>query len=346
MAGTVGGGRDFDVREGSPGSLVELVFDACVGNLNLSVDHRKLDLVGDLLADVLQVALGIGFSLLIDRSVDLGFQLEVEGDARICAAELLDPGCLFQIGAVDLGVMLDLAPFDQASVNFLIRAELTTVPDKGSAGSGEGDDLDMLDFLEASVSAGVDEVGRDQALVSQKLKIAGELPLLSAINGFAEVAHRDDPKPSDFAQQSHLFGPELKTKVERREPVSSDSRVNFSLPFRGELPLPFGPGPIRLPLSSELGNVEWAFVGCLFSHDLAPEFERGGRQSWGRTRRAGSLARAVLRIALPASVRNIVANAKVEAHGRYEIGPAIRDRSQRPVGQSKILRAPFDTWRL
>src|SRR6266566_5644945 len=122
MTGTVGGGRDFDVREGSPRSLIELVFDAGVGNLNLSVDDRKLDLIGDLLADVLHVSLGIGFALVMDRSMDLGFQLEVECDARICTAELLDPGGLFQISAVDLRVMLDLTPFDQASVNFLIRA--------------------------------------------------------------------------------------------------------------------------------------------------------------------------------------------------------------------------------
>src|SRR4029077_329794 len=108
-AWTGGGGRDFDVREGGPGSLLELVFDACVGNLNLSVDHRKLDLVGDLLSDLLQVALGIGFSLVIDRSLNLGFQLEVEGNARIFATEALDPACLFQISTVDLGVMLNLA---------------------------------------------------------------------------------------------------------------------------------------------------------------------------------------------------------------------------------------------
>ena len=259
---------------------------------------------------------GVGFALVIDRSLNLGFQLEVEGNARISASKLLDSACLFQISAVDLGIMLDLAPFDQARINLLIRTQLTPVPDKGSAGSGEGDDLDTLDFLEASVSAGVDEVDGDQAFVSQELEIAGELPLLAAIHGLAEVAHRDDPKPSDFAQQFHLFGPELKTKVERRETVSSDSRVNFSLAFWGKLPLSFGPGAVRSTLPCGLGNIEWAFVGCLFSHDLAPEFERGGRQSWDRTRGAGSLTRAALRIALPASVGNIVGNAKVEAHGR------------------------------
>ena len=58
---------------------------------------------------------------MIDRSLNLGFQLEVEGNARIFATEALDPACLFQISTVDLGVMLNLAPLDQASVHFLIR---------------------------------------------------------------------------------------------------------------------------------------------------------------------------------------------------------------------------------
>src|SRR4029077_9732299 len=81
-AWTGGGGRDFDVREGSPGSLVELVFDACVGNLNLSVDHRELDLVGDLLPDLVQVALGIGFSLVIDRSLNLWLSTRSRGQCE------------------------------------------------------------------------------------------------------------------------------------------------------------------------------------------------------------------------------------------------------------------------
>jgi hypothetical protein len=134
--------------------------------------------------------------------------------------------------------------------------------------------------------------------------------------------------------------------VERREPVSSDSRVNFSLPFWGEFPLPFGPGAGRSTLPRGFGNVERAFVGCLFFHDLAPAFERRRRQSWDRARRVRSLAWPALGVAIPASVGNIVGNAKVESHGGEQIGLVMRDGSQRPVCQSKILLALFDSWRL
>ena len=62
--------------------------------------------------------------------------------------------------------MFDLASFDQASVNFLIRTYLATMPDQGSAGSGVGHDLDALDFLESAIAASVHEVGGDQTVIA------------------------------------------------------------------------------------------------------------------------------------------------------------------------------------
>src|ERR1700730_7313538 len=74
-----------------------------------------------------KVAVGIDFPLVIDRALDLGFQFEVEDDAWVGAAEVLDAVRLFQISPVNLGIVFDFASLDQAAVDLLVRTELATV---------------------------------------------------------------------------------------------------------------------------------------------------------------------------------------------------------------------------
>lgn len=130
----------------------------------------------------------------------------------------------------------------------------------------------------------------------------GELPLLAVIHGFDEVAGGDDPKTTNFAEKLDFFGPELETQVARRESVSSSSRLGFPRPFWDKFSLWVGAVLDRRLPSGGLGNVEWAFVGCLFFHQLASEFERRRRQRRDRARGVRSFAGPVLRVALPASV--------------------------------------------
>jgi hypothetical protein len=65
------------------------------------------------LLDLVDVAFGVGLAFGVDGFLNLSLQLEVEPDTESFTARVLDLLRLFQIGAIDLRVVLNLARLDQ-----------------------------------------------------------------------------------------------------------------------------------------------------------------------------------------------------------------------------------------
>ena len=110
-------GREFQI-DVSAFAVCGLVLDAQVRQTDLAVDDRQLVQLGQILlpAGIAEVAV---VALLVQLSVDLLLEFEVENDAVDPASCGLDLGRFGLIHLVDGGVVRDLGGFDEPGIDGL-----------------------------------------------------------------------------------------------------------------------------------------------------------------------------------------------------------------------------------
>jgi hypothetical protein len=73
MTGAVGGSQDFDVLVSRLRTLVEVVLDPGIGNLNAVIDEGKIKSLRNLLFDLVHIALRVGLARGVDGFLNLRF---------------------------------------------------------------------------------------------------------------------------------------------------------------------------------------------------------------------------------------------------------------------------------
>ena len=81
MLRTVSGSHHFDVGEGRLRSLVLLVVDSSIGNLNLIANKWEVDPLGDFLSDLAKVAVRFRLPGGVDCFLNFVFQFKVQLDS-------------------------------------------------------------------------------------------------------------------------------------------------------------------------------------------------------------------------------------------------------------------------
>src|SRR6185437_1345863 len=208
MTGPIGRGQDFDVLVAGAWTLIDLlivlarqvVFNARIGNLDAAVHERQIELPGHLLLDLIHAAFGIGFAVGVYGLLNLRLQLEIEPDTRVRSAVPLDPLGFFQAGAINLGIVFDLARLDHARIELLVLRQSAGLPRDGPAVFGQGDDLDALYPAATTVTAGIYRINLNQPLPAQKGQVALHARLSVAIDGFGKVARGDDTEAAHFGE--------------------------------------------------------------------------------------------------------------------------------------------------
>jgi len=153
--------HNFDVRESCLRSLIEFVVDAGVRNLNLVVRMWKFESFSDLLLDFGKVPFRLSFAGGVEGFLDFVFQFKIKLDAKILAPSVLDPPGFFEVGAVNLGIVLNFARLHQSVVKLLIEREFPSLVSQPLTVLGERYNFDALGAKPAPVITGRDGIDPD-----------------------------------------------------------------------------------------------------------------------------------------------------------------------------------------
>jgi len=133
MFWTIGGGYDFDVGEGRLRSLVKLVMNASVWNLNFVIDIWQMEALGHFLLDLGDIALMFRFPSSVHCLIDVSLELKIKLNVEILGPSALDLFRLFEISAVDLGVVLGFPWLHKPVVKLLFRSKLASLMGQAQA---------------------------------------------------------------------------------------------------------------------------------------------------------------------------------------------------------------------
>src|SRR5258708_27637776 len=133
MLRTIGGGYDFYVGEGRLRSLVKLVMNASVWNFNSVIDIWQMEALGHFLLDLGDVALRFRFPSSVHRLVDVSLELKIKLNAERLAPCALDLFRLFEVSAVDLGIVFGFPWLYKPVVELLFRRKLASLMGQAQA---------------------------------------------------------------------------------------------------------------------------------------------------------------------------------------------------------------------
>src|SRR5260370_20399572 len=100
--------------------MVWLIVAWSIGNLNLVADEWQVEPFGDLLLNLSEVPFRFGFPGVIQSFLGFVFQFKIKLDPEILTSTAFDALGFFQVGAVNLRVMLRFTRFHKAVVEPLI----------------------------------------------------------------------------------------------------------------------------------------------------------------------------------------------------------------------------------
>src|SRR5713226_6767639 len=146
--------------------------DAGVRNLNLVVVVWKFESFSDLLFDLGEVPFRLSFAGGVEGFLDFVFQFKIKLDAKILAPSVLDPPSFFEVGAVNLGIVLNFARLHQAVVKLLIEWKFPSLVSQSLTVLGERYDFDALGAKPAPVIAGRHGIDPDQIPLFQVSEIS------------------------------------------------------------------------------------------------------------------------------------------------------------------------------
>src|SRR6266849_142042 len=184
MARPIGASYDFNVGGSNPRALVKVVLDAGVRNLDLVVNVGQTEFVGDLLFDLVEIAVRIGLALSVECPLHVALNFKVEDHARVRPAKTLNSLHFFEISTIDLSVMLHLSGLYEARVKLLILSETSDLLHDLLAGTRQRDDLNPLRFSPRTIAAGIDRTERHNAFLFQISKISVQRAAVAAVDGF------------------------------------------------------------------------------------------------------------------------------------------------------------------
>ena len=155
MARLIGAGHDFNVGGTNARALIELVLNAGVRDLDLVVNVRQIELVGDLLFDFGQITVRIRLALGVECPLYVALDLEIEDDARIRAADTFNSLDFLEVGAIDLCVVLHLSRLYQSGVELLIVTENPDLTHDLLTRPCQRDNLNPFWLTPGTIAAGV-----------------------------------------------------------------------------------------------------------------------------------------------------------------------------------------------
>src|SRR3984893_1991672 len=138
MLRTIGSGYDFDVGESRLRPLVKLVMNTSVGNFNFVIDIWQMETLGHFLLDLGDIALRFRFPSSVHCLVDVSLELKIKLNAKILTPSVLDLCRLFEIRAVDLGIVLGFPWLHKPVVELLFRSKLAIRMGQAQALFGQG----------------------------------------------------------------------------------------------------------------------------------------------------------------------------------------------------------------
>lgn len=204
MFWTIGGSYDFDVGKDRLRSLVGLVVDSSIGNLNLIAKIREVEPLGDFLPDLSKVAVRFSLPGAIDCLLNLVFQFKIKLESEILTSTALDALDLFEVGAVNLRIVLHFTWLYEAVVQPLIQRKLAGLTGELLAVLGEGYDFDPLGTNPASVISRRHSIDSDQVPLRQISKVRLQRLCVAAVDCPGNVFHSENPETTSFGEQ-HLF---------------------------------------------------------------------------------------------------------------------------------------------
>src|SRR5713101_6196017 len=130
--------------------------NASVWNFNFFIDKWQIEALGHFLLNLGDIALRFRLPSSVHCLVDASLEFKIKLDAEILSPGALDLFCLFEIGAVDLGIVLGFPWLHKPVVELLFRSNLASLMGQAQALFGQGYHFYSLWRQPAAVSSGGD----------------------------------------------------------------------------------------------------------------------------------------------------------------------------------------------